>query len=162
MNTREWVLAKNATLPQQWNVCETALCNSCRNNLYPYKEADGTLVFQEAHPVQCECTVKEFQLALMQARKDERGYNTNWSIASDDDKIAPLAAICFVRSLVSLCDTGATALDYHLKVKNLSILLQTVNQMVTSTGLPSKPRQQVPIITYASKTDNISQVLPLR
>jgi hypothetical protein len=94
-------------------VCETALCNSCRNNLYPYKEADGTLVFQEAHPVQCECTVKEFQLALMQARKDERGYNTNWSIAPDNDKIANLAAICFVRSLVSLCDTGATALDYH-------------------------------------------------
>ena len=28
-------------------VCEITLCNSCRNNLYPYKEADGTLVFKK-------------------------------------------------------------------------------------------------------------------
>ena len=89
-------------------VCEMTLCNNSRNILYPYKEADGTLVFHDAHPVQCECTVRDFQLALMQARKDERGYNTNWSIAPDDEEIAPLSAICFVRSLVS-----ATALDYH-------------------------------------------------
>ena len=94
-------------------VCEMTLCNNCRNILYPYKEADGTLVFHDAHPVQCECTVIDFQLALMRARKAERVFNITWSQVPENEKIAPLAAICFTRSLATLIDTSATALDYH-------------------------------------------------
>ena len=36
-----------------------------------------------------------------------------WSVAAEGENIAPLAAICFIRSLITFCDTSATALDYH-------------------------------------------------
>ena len=54
-------------LASQCLVCSTALCNSCRNNLYTYKKEDGTPITVESHPVQCHCNIIQFQLALMKA-----------------------------------------------------------------------------------------------
>ena len=94
-------------------VCDTTLCNNCRNALYPYKEADGTVIRHDTHPVQCPCTMRDFQLALMRARKADKEVNKAWSQAPGDEKIAPLAAVRQTRSLVTLVSTSATALDYQ-------------------------------------------------
>ena len=94
-------------------VCGVALCNVCKNNMFPYKDDDGTPSFVESHPVQCDCTMRDFQLALMQARKSEKLYNLTWSVAPEGEEIAPLAALCFIRSLITFGDTSATVLDYQ-------------------------------------------------
>ena len=66
-------------------VCATTLCNNCRNVVHPFKEADGVVVRHEAHPVQCPCTMRDFQLALMKARKENREVNHAWSQTPDDE-----------------------------------------------------------------------------
>ena len=57
--------------------------------------------------------MRDFQLALMRARKGNKEVNKAWAQTPDDEKIAPLAAIRLTRSLITLVSTSATALDYQ-------------------------------------------------
>ena len=112
-------------------VCNTALCNGCRNALFPFKESDGTPYTVEPHPVQRSCTMQDFRLALMRARKTKRMYNFEWSAATGDDETAPLAGLCFVRALFTFGNTGATALDYQ---KNTPQSDDGINVPILSRG----------------------------
>ena len=93
-------------------VCDTSLCNNFRNVIYPHKDDEGIVTKHESHPVQCPCTMREFQLALMKARKENRSMFDSWENASPQEKIAPLAATCFSRSLITFSHNSATALDF--------------------------------------------------
>ena len=85
----------NSTYAPQCLVCESALCNQCRNILYPYKDDDGEVIQKDPHPVQCECTKHAFYLGLMRARKSTRIYHSDWHFGKENDSITPLGAVVY-------------------------------------------------------------------
>ena len=75
---------------------------------------EGVITRHDAHPVHCH------QSELMRCRTDQRPANDSWADAPGNERIAPLAAACFSRSLLTQNDNSATAID--LKDEENSII----------------------------------------